>query len=241
MKVKLMTSSPSLLRVHVQRAQLMLATGSADSTVRVWDVGEEFMPCADEWTRVKNRSLFNQPQASRDSGRCDAELFDITILENAVVGPDREGNDTSTEGTRQADAAEHTGAAVARENARRAVHALRPEVLRQSGARAAWRTGRVTAVLDQEGMSLNHPTAGETKRKKDFGRSPLIEVRGGGYWALETYAGDGSTSASAMCWRIPIALASPLGLSHARDPQVFATTNMRPAESANEAHESIDL
>ena len=69
---------------------------------------------------------------------------------------------------------------VSMENARNAVRSLRPEILRQAGARATWRTGCVTAVLKQAGRSLNHPAAGKTVAgvlAKKPENKPLIEVQ----------------------------------------------------------------
>eukprot|EP00903_Cladosiphon_okamuranus_P006300 g6178.t1 len=75
--------------------------------------------------------------------------------------------------------AEASTVTVSKESARGALRALKPEILRQAGVRPAWRTGRVTAVLDRSACSLNHPAAamGPTpgsgiKTKMD----PLIEV-----------------------------------------------------------------
>lgn len=80
----------------------MLATGSADTTVRVWDVGEEVLPHADEWTRVKREcflgsssgSSSNQGMSKQKATEATAirqkQLFssvspDIVALENTLV------------------------------------------------------------------------------------------------------------------------------------------------------------
>ncbi|CAM9542999.1 unnamed protein product, partial [Ectocarpus sp. 12 AP-2014] len=175
-------------------SQLMLATGSADTTVRVWDIGVEIVQHADEWTRFKRECLL--PSDSRDRLEKQAQRVhssrqnqgypsvssDISALENALVRGQDEGgssksNNSGTENTMSA-------ALVSKDNARRALRSLRPEVLRQAGARAVWRTGWVTAVLDHHAGragSLNRQTAtgGATTAggsAKNARTDPLIEV-----------------------------------------------------------------
>lgn len=173
----------------------MLATGSADTTVRVWDIGVEIVPHADEWTRFKRKCLLpidssdrlekqaQQVDSSRQNQGYPSVSSDISALENALVRGQDEGgssksNNSGTDNTMSA-------ALVSKDNARRALRSLRPEVLRQAGARAVWRTGWVTAVLDHHAGragSLNRQTAtggattagGSTKNART---DPLIEVR----------------------------------------------------------------
>eukprot|EP00752_Nemacystus_decipiens_P008770 g7826.t1 len=195
-------------------SQLMLATGSADATVRVWDVGEEILPHADEWTRVKRECFLGssnergleqnitQEKAFRPYQDQSSVSEEITALENALVlgqdvedddrsnsrsnqgahsdgvasGPQRESNGTTLPPRSSAVAATE---AASKEKARCALRSLRQEIFRQAGVHPAWRTGRVTAVLDRSTCSLNHPVAatgsapGRGQRAKP---DPLIEV-----------------------------------------------------------------
>lgn len=199
--------------------QLMLATGSADTTVRVWDVAEEVLPHADEWARVKkecflggsNERILEQKaaleKAFRPNQGSSSVSADIVALENALmVGQDDEDDDpndrnhysSTSPGTKNSVAASATGripqqtasatrssaaataVTVSKENARCTLRSLRPEILRQAGARPVWRTGRVTAVLDRSVCPLNHASAamGSTPlRGKKSKSDPLIEVR----------------------------------------------------------------
>ncbi|CBJ33221.1 calmodulin-like myosin-light chain [Ectocarpus siliculosus] len=175
-------------------SQLMLATGSADTTVRVWDIGAEIVPHADEWARFKRECLFPinssdrlEKQAQHVDSSCQNQGYpsvssDISALENALVRGQDEGgssknNNSGTDNTMSA-------APVSKDNARRALRSLRPEVLRQAGARAVWRTGWVTAVLDHHAGragSLNRQTVtgGATTAggsAKNARTDPLIEV-----------------------------------------------------------------
>ena len=206
----------------------MLATGSVDSTVRVWDVGEEILPHADEWTRVKRELFLGSSSSSGGERRADQKAardkairlndglspvpLGVVTLENALVrgqGDEDDGrrinpNDgssrsspPSTKGNGVASAAQaepnqgasadETSAVAAvveasKENARSALRSLRPEILRQARVRPAWRTGRVTAVLDRSACSLNHPAVamgpapGRGQKAKP---DPLIEVQPG--------------------------------------------------------------
>lgn len=173
----------------------MLATGSADTTVRVWDIGVEIVPHADQWTRFKRECLLpsdssdqlknqaEQVDSSRQNQGYPSVSSDIRALENALVrGQDEDGsskkNNSGTDNTVPA-------ALVSKDNARRALRSLRPEVLRQAGARAVWRIGCVTAVLNHQAGrtgSLNRQTAmagGTTAggSAKKVRTDPLIEVR----------------------------------------------------------------
>ena len=166
----------------------MLATGSADTTVRVWDVGQQLLPHSEAWTRAKRRSRYNQQSESKGGGDGATEFCNISMLENVLVGHDNEDDtNDSTQAQkkdRQHAAAEKSGTVVSTENVRSAVRSLRPEIMRQAGARATWRTGRVTAVLEQEGRSLNHPTRAATVAlAKKPGNNPLIEVQDVRYYA----------------------------------------------------------
>lgn len=202
----------------------MLATGSADTTVRVWDVGEEILPHADEWTRVKREFFLGSSNERRPEQKAaqDKAIIhphqgfssvspDVVALENALVlGQDDEGDDRNNRnhdsGRNKSPGASGNGAASAaqreenhgapaektpavaamvaasKENARCALRSLRPEILRQAGARPGWRTGRVTAVLDRSACSLNHPAGamgpalGRGQKAKP---DPLIEVQRG--------------------------------------------------------------
>lgn len=165
----------------------MLVTGSADTTVRVWDVGQHLLPHADAWACAKRRLLYTNQKNCRAHGGSDGatELCnDTSTLENVLIGRDT-GGDTndSTAAQKKADqnsVAEKTDTVVSMEGARNAVRSLRPEILRQAGARATWRTGRVTAVLEQAGRPLTNPTggtAGVAVLAKKPGNNPLIEVQ----------------------------------------------------------------
>lgn len=184
----------------------------------MWDIGEEILPHADEWTRVKRECFFGsssngrsleqkavQDQAiSQDQGVSSVSPS-VVALENALVL--RHGDEDNDHDNRNHDSSNspntNNGAASAarrepnkaapaiktstvsatvaasEENARCAIRLLRPEILRQAGVRPAWRTGRVTAVLDRSACSLDHtaavigPTPGRGKNTKS---DPLIEV-----------------------------------------------------------------
>lgn len=198
----------------------MLATGSADTTVRVWDVGEEILPHADEWARVKRECFLGSSNERRPEQTVaqekdipqnqdfSSDAPDVAALENVLVlGQDDEDDGrnnrnydsssnspaTSNSGvafagrreSNQAASAAKTSAvaamvAASKENARCALRSLRPEIIRQAGVRPAWRTGRVTAVLDRSACSLKHPAAamGTTPgRGKKAKPDPLIEVQ----------------------------------------------------------------
>jgi len=164
----------------------MLATGSADATVRVWDVGEEVVPHADEWTRIKRGCLRGssndglENEIGRENAPDENSPFvppDIVALENAIVHGQEEGdnNSNNTSSAKNVTAM----AAASQERARRALRSLRPEILRQAGVRPSWRTGRLTAVLDRLGMTdaLNHRTVATSSRAEIARTDPLIEVR----------------------------------------------------------------
>lgn len=145
-----------------------------------------------------------QDKASRQHQGFTSVSPDIVAMENALVlGQDDENdgrnsrnnesssNDVASAGRResnQAASAATTTSAVAtmatasKDNARGALRSLKPEILRQAGVRPAWRTGRVTAVLDRSACSLNHPAAamGPTPgRGNQTKPNPLIEVQRG--------------------------------------------------------------
>lgn len=166
----------------------MLATGSADTTVRVWDVGEDLMPHADEWARLKNRALY-PASAEVDANEGDPKhTTGITELENTVVGDGAEHNTSSergrkNSGRKQPEAGEDLAAAVpdpaaSTEKAHNALRAMRSEFFRQAGACGVWRTGRVTAVLDRAGCNgrwrFPPGTSGATKRGQ---QQLMVEVR----------------------------------------------------------------
>ncbi len=169
--------------------------------MRVWDVGEEIVPHADEWTWVKWGCL----RGGSDDGLKDetgrettldedypSASSDIVALENAIVRG-QEANDRSNtthnnsnnnNNNNNTSSAKNTSAmaAASQERARRALRALRPEILRQAGVCPAWRTGRVTAVLDRSGTAdpLNHRAVAmgpAPRRAKNATADPLIEVR----------------------------------------------------------------
>lgn len=154
--------------------------------MRVWDVGQQLLPHADAWARAKSRFLCDQ-KASRAHGGGDVatDFCDTSTLENVLIGCDNGDDTNDSVRARKKDSQKSAGAktdttVVSMENARNAVRSLRPEILRQAGARAMWRTGRVTAVLEQTGRSLNNPTAGKTVAvvlAKKPGIKPLIEVQ----------------------------------------------------------------
>lgn len=175
----------------------MLASGSADTTVRVWDVGQRLLPHADEWTRVKRRLLCSEQSEAQGGGgnTDDTKFYNIPTLENNLVSHYNGYNNNALTRSKengepamaetvthkksgQPEVPEKTDTAAFTENIRSAVRSLRPEILRQAGARAVWRTGRVTAVLEQVGRSANHPTGGAAiALAQTPGNIPLIEVR----------------------------------------------------------------
>lgn len=168
--------------------QLMLATGSADTTVRVWDVGEDLMPHADEWTRIKNRALYPASTEVDATGDDPKRTTGITDLENTVVGDEAEHDTIAGRGGKNSEgkppeAGEYLAAAVpdpaaSTEKVHTALHAMRPELLRQAGACAVWRTGRVTAVLDRAGCSGRRrfpPGAPDVTKRGQ--QQPMVEVR----------------------------------------------------------------
>lgn len=185
----------------------MLATGSADTTVRMWDVGQQLLPHAHEWRRTKRRLLSSQQNEAQGAGddNVDSELRNISTLENALVRHDNGENNNPTarhddgdninsqarKKSSQPAGAENIDTVVFSENVRRAVRSLRPEIIRQAGARAVWRTGRVTAVLEQTGRPANHP-AGVNPTialAQKPGNVPLIEVRDRMFQTSEVHAG----------------------------------------------------
>lgn len=185
--------------------------------MRVWDIGEEVVPHADEWARVKTRCLFvsrsssngssdrlEKKAAAQDGSPCQNQGApsmspDVTALENALIrghddGEDDDSNNNGNNSTTDnngksyhtaasaAAAVSENSAAAAKESARCALRSLRPEILRQAGARPAWRTGRVTAVLDRSETAgpRCHPAAamGTTSGRTNKSRTDLlIEVR----------------------------------------------------------------
>lgn len=158
----------------------MLATGSADTTVRVWDVGEEFLPHANEWTRAKSRLLYHPPE-SKPSGGKVAATSGISALEKTVIGESRDEKPHVEEGGRQGSAVAQQLGSGSHDKTRAVVRSIRPDLLRQAGARAVWRTGRVTALLDRTRLGLKLPPATGViatgvKKSRD---QPLIEVRNG--------------------------------------------------------------
>lgn len=165
----------------------MLATGSADTTVRVWDVGEDFMPHADEWARVKNRTLYPKTPEVNATGDDSKRTRDIIEIENTVVGDGVKHDITAgrsgktDEGGKPEAGADFTAAAsnaVSTEKAHNALRAMRPELLRQAGACAVWRTGRITAVLDRAGCSSRRRfPPGASGAKKNAQQQPIVEVR----------------------------------------------------------------
>ncbi|CAM9744831.1 unnamed protein product [Scytosiphon promiscuus] len=178
-------------------SQLMLATGSADTTVRVWDVGMRVVPHADEWTRVKKHFSFpsgNVSKVEEQAGHNNSHhqrqdrpsvAPDIASLEDTLVHRKDDGKISpavSKKAPDQMASAEHASESPAeemvasKENARSALRSLRPEILRQAKACPTWRAGRVTAVLDLTGTAgvLDHQR-GATSGKISTAE-PLIEV-----------------------------------------------------------------
>lgn len=90
----------------------MLLTGSKDTTVRVWDVGEEFLPLTDEWSNRKSRfALETQFDASFASVQNTTSVDNIAALEATVLAG---GNQATVDGdkrgnTRRNATASHTG------------------------------------------------------------------------------------------------------------------------------------
>lgn len=180
----------------------MLVTGSADASVRVWDVGEELFPHADRWASLKTRCILRLENGGLD-GCCDvpealATADDIATLEATMVGvrsDDCRDRDTIPLASVGARATSGNSARISsglpsksaptkqadeggRETWKRAQSALaviRAEVFRQAGALPGWRLGRVTAVVD-----LSRETTATLKSTTNDQR-PLIEVRG---WPL---------------------------------------------------------
>lgn len=157
----------------------MLATGSADGAVRVWDVGQEIMPHAEQWTRVKTRLLYCLPGTAAGRNHGDVDSPSITALENDVIGEENSSNNIAAPGQKPLTAvATDVGAAATMENVRRTLRLLRPELFRQVGARTVWRTGCVTALVDRGGTTHNLPAAATTAvGAKKSAYQPLIEVR----------------------------------------------------------------
>lgn len=177
--------------------QLVLATGSADATVRVWDVGERVVPHADEWTRLKRQFLLPSGNSNKleRPGVQDGNSHqhqdrpsaapDIASLENALVHRKDDGDAKLSVPREQNDqfaSAEHATntpmeeVVASKEKARSALRSLRPEILRQADVRPTWRVGRVTAVIDLTGtvnpLTRHHRWATTAKKSE-----PLIEVK----------------------------------------------------------------
>lgn len=187
--------------------------------MRLWDVGGEVVPHADEWTRVKTRCLLVSSGSGSSGDRPERKAFvqdgnpyqvkgapsmtspDITALENTLIRGYDDDNDedsnsvtdksrvpsarkrksNNTAAAAQAAAVSESSAAAAKESARCALRLLRPEILRQAGAHPAWRTGRVTAVLDRSltdpQNSLSAAAIGTTSgRRLEARTDPLVEV-----------------------------------------------------------------
>lgn len=158
------------------------------------------MPHADEWTRVKRQLLFPgssshiKKERESDQGGSHRQpqdhysaAADIATLENTLVHRQDDGvavpsvSKTHPDKTASAERFPETPAeriVASQENARSALRSLRPEILRQAGARPTWRIGRVTAVLDRTGAadSFNRHQRGARAVKKSMAE-PLIEVK----------------------------------------------------------------
>lgn len=161
----------------------MLVTGSADGTVRAWDVGEDFMPHADEWSRVKHNVTPKLRGNGALIGHCDT-ASDIATLENTVIESVRRDSDPTPKETDDRCAENgHIPGDTTKGRLTTIARSLRPELLRQAGVRSVWRTARVTAMLDRTRLSLNPaPAVGSTRTgPKTPGQQPLIEVRRKGY------------------------------------------------------------
>lgn len=134
------------------------------------------MPHADEWIRFKVSILFYSPEMIQEGGHGSSKSPDITELEHDVVGHGSHKKGATA-------VSEVMGTTMRRGNARSAVRSLRPEVLRQAGARTRWCTGRITAVLDRAEMVPKLPGAEAiTASVKKSGHHLLIEVRYGNYY-----------------------------------------------------------
>lgn len=171
----------------------MLLTGSKDTTVRVWNVGEEVLPHADEWVNIKAHFvLTSDPDADNLISAQNTASVDITALETAVVGANTTDGDNSSNATTSSTAGKagdrdrQAGVwkdrettkkeePATQERAFRAVVKLRPELLRQAGARPEWRTGCIAGVMDPGGVSPRPRVLAETGKKSE--KHHLIEVR----------------------------------------------------------------
>ena len=155
----------------------MLVTGSADSTARVWDVGEDFVPHADEWTMIKH-SVINH--SGGDATQCDRYdgAANISALEKAVITSGR-GESTLSPVEAEYRPAVNKSTAEEASNGQllNVIRSLRPELLRQARARLMWRIARVTAVLDRTRLGLKLAPAPGAIRTGSLGHHPLIEVR----------------------------------------------------------------
>lgn len=146
------------------------------------------MPHADEWARIKNRALYPASVEVDATGDDPKHTTGITDLENTVIGDEAEHDTIAGRGGKNSErkppeAGEDMEAAVpdpaaSTEKAHNALRAMRPELLRQAGACAVWRTGRVTAVLDSAGCSSRWRfPSGASDVTKRGQQQPMVEVR----------------------------------------------------------------
>lgn len=171
----------------------MLLTGSKDTTARVWDVGEEFLPHADEWANIKSQSVLKSDTDVGDliSAQKTAPA-DNSALKTTVVGANTTGEKKSSnaatssivartgEKDRQASVWKDRGMAKKeegsmQERACRAAVKFRSELLRQAGARPQWRTGCITSIMDPTGVGPQPRVL--TEAGKNSEQDHIIEVR----------------------------------------------------------------
>lgn len=179
------TPRPAVPLLVAQILQLVLATGSADGTVRVWDIGVELMPHVDEWVRFKWHVLRDRCPTALE-GCCnvydDKELATIAALENTVIGIEGDHRVRTPAAPLEKEASVPSAnrgksAALQFERVRRAVRVLRPELIRQSGALPSWRIGHVTAVLGEGAPMATRATTWAAASTRNTERHSLIEVR----------------------------------------------------------------
>lgn len=168
--------------------QLMLVSGSNDSTVRVWDVGEDLMPQAEEWVEIKARLTRRLNHHDDGIATKSSSSADIAALEAAVID-DNEPDKGKRNGlaVKRSPHSERNQAPswidgdltdkdnqTTNEMARRALRVMRLELLRQAGARQGWRTGRITGVMDRTGLCKQ--SAVPVGTSKNSRQHTLIEV-----------------------------------------------------------------
>lgn len=123
----------------------MLLTGSNDTTVRVWDVGEELLPHTDEWSSRKSQfALETQLDASFASVQNTTSIDNIAALEATVLAG---GNHATVDG-------DETGNAYGNATA---FHSTAGENRHKSGQQAKAQTASVSKYRQNAGRGRETP------------------------------------------------------------------------------------